>query len=69
MMRRQVKKIPRNLTWVFQEGVPDAGAPAVLERVPLDLVRRRRRPEDEAGREALPGEVAVVAGHAVRAER
>ena len=80
MRHRQVKEIPRDavmvvhgrfvhLTWILEEGVPDARAAAVLERVPLDLVRRRRRPEDEAGREALPGEVAVVAGHGVRAER
>lgn len=58
-----------DLTWILEKCVPDAGAPAVLERVPLHLVRRRRRPEDEAGREGLPGEVAIVTGLAVRAER
>lgn len=51
-----------DLTWILEEGVPDAGAPSVLQRVPLHLVRRRRRPEDEAGREVLPGEVVVLPG-------
>jgi len=49
-----------DLTWILEEGVPDAGAPSVLQRVPLHLVRRRRRPEDEARREVLPGEVVVL---------
>ena len=46
------------------EGVPDAGAPAVLGHGPLDLVRRRARPEEEARRQPQ-----VVAWSAAAAHR
>jgi hypothetical protein len=50
------------LTWILEESVPDGGASSELSRVALHLVRRRRRPEDEAGREGLPAEVVVAPG-------
>lgn len=47
-------------TWDLDEGVPDAGPPAVLERHPLHLVRRRRRPEREPRWERPPAQPARV---------
>jgi hypothetical protein len=60
------------LTWILEEGVPDAGPAPVPVRVPLHLVRRRRRAEDEPRGEALPVEDVVLPGlhvHAMGAER
>ena len=49
-----------DLTRLHQEGVPDAGPSAILEGVPLLLVRRRRVAEDEARGERLPREVGLL---------
>lgn len=48
------------LTGYLYEGVPDAGAPASALGHPLDLVRRRGRPEDEALRERAAAQPAGV---------
>lgn len=48
------------LTRNLYEGVPDAGAPPAVLGHPLDLVRRRSRPEDEAIRERAAAQRAGV---------
>ena len=48
------------LTGYLYEGVPDAGAPAPVLGHPLDLVRRRGRPKDEALRERAAAQPAGV---------
>ena len=55
----------RDLAWRVGEGIPNAGAAAVLAYRALDLVRRRCRPPDKVGWEALhvaPLHVHVVHG-------
>lgn len=48
------------LTWDLDEGVPDAGATAVLVRHPLHLVSRRRCPKRESHRERRAAQLTSV---------